>query len=136
MTKTKAQINQTIKKMREAKCAFPNCGEEQMVMINLPTGKITESGFKVIGEMQMLIPVCRYHMHLTRTGTFGIIEQKKGHKLQGPWDLLRVIEAVIEGYIISGRLTERIEEAEQIKKEAEGWLKDAKNKKPNKKRKK
>ncbi len=94
----KQEIEERIRKMAKAHCAYPKCGQKQMMSCGLPIVKILESGKVIVPDssISISVPLCSYHFRIASMGLLAVREVRNKYMLHGPFDSIRIAEAVFE----------------------------------------
>lgn len=109
---------QELKKIKESKCAWPNCKEKQFMLINLQLMEQKESILSPETNMTIPTPFCYYHFALSRFCLSIKNKEKQGqYHLYGPFDIVEIIESTFTGLILAGKFRDIILAKEKADKE-------------------
>lgn len=99
----KQEMDEKVKKMAQAKCSYPECRKRQMMFCSLQIISMLESGKifthyqeKSGSGMQMSVPLCAYHFRLAAAGLLAMMEKRNKQYIHGPFDMIRIAEAVFD----------------------------------------
>ncbi|TET75172.1 MAG: hypothetical protein E3J56_01100 [Candidatus Aminicenantes bacterium] len=116
----KAEMKEKLKKMAQAKCAYPGCKKRQMMTVSLQIISLLESG-KIFtpytgkdSAMNIGVPLCTYHFRIAAAGLLAVMEKRNKHYVHGPFDIIKVAEAVFD----AKEFSKSIQEEPEVKKNA------------------
>lgn len=120
MAKTKEEVEELMKKAREAPCAYPGCDKKQMMTCSLAVlTPLADGRMEPSESMGLGVPFCDYHSLLAMNGMFGVVTDDKLGKqqLHGPFDVIQVVESVFNAQVASGKFQEMMDAMEKAKKD-------------------
>jgi len=98
----KSKETDKFKALANAKCEYPNCGKKQMMTCGLQILNATESGQLISAQdgkdqaMTVGVPLCEEHMIYAMQGLLAAVEEKGQFRLHGPFELIHIVNAVLE----------------------------------------